>query len=145
MTNDNDRDEYITGLRQLADILERHDDLPLPYTGTASRLLWIAGLSEDHAELARTFARNIPGVLRKNVRGDVFDLIGDIQGLHVQLIVDRDAVCERVVTGTETVTRQVPDPSVVVPTVEVTEVVEQVEWVCSPLLADREPAEQVSA
>ncbi|HET6291734.1 MAG TPA: hypothetical protein VFG33_00115, partial [Kribbella sp.] len=47
----------------------------------------------------------------------------------------RDQVCERVVTGTREVTKTVPDPSVVVPDVEVTETVEDVEWICGPLLA----------
>ncbi len=45
-------------------------------------------------------------------------------------------MCKKVVT-TETVTRTVPDPAVLatVPMVEVTQDVENVEWVCEPLLA----------
>lgn len=48
----------------------------------------------------------------------------------------REQVCERVVTGVETVTKTVKDPAALaaVPEVEVTEEVEIVEWVCSPLL-----------
>jgi DhnA family fructose-bisphosphate aldolase class Ia len=51
---------------------------------------------------------------------------------------ERKTVCERVVTGTETVTKQVPDPAA--PLVEVTEEVEKVEWVCRPLLAAEQTA-----
>jgi hypothetical protein len=56
-------------------------------------------------------------------------------GLHVYA--RRDQVCERVVTGTETVTRTVKDPAALaeVPEVEVTEEVEIVKWECKPLLA----------
>jgi len=56
----------------------------------------------------------------------------------------RDEVCERVVVGTETVTRQVPDPELLaaVPIVTVTETVEQVEWRCGSLLA---PADEPQA
>lgn len=49
----------------------------------------------------------------------------------------REVVCDRVVVGTEKVTKQVPDPEqlAAVPLVEVTEEVERVEWRCRPLLA----------
>lgn len=57
----------------------------------------------------------------------------DFGVMHLDVYAARDQVCERVVTGTETVTKQVPDPAA--PLVEVTEEVEQVEWVCRPLLA----------
>ena len=53
--------------------------------------------------------------------------------------VDRDEICERVVTGTKTVTREVPDPDA--PKISVTETVEEVEWRCRPIL----PAEAVTA
>lgn len=62
-------------------------------------------------------------------------------GLHVYA--HRDQVCEKVVTGTETVTRTVPDPTALaaVPQIEVTETVERVEWICASLLAaDAAPA-----
>jgi len=50
----------------------------------------------------------------------------------------RSRVCERVVTATREVTKEVPDPEALkaVPTVTVTETIEDVEWVCRPLLAD---------
>lgn len=138
-----DRAGYIAGLRHLADILEEHDDLPLPFTGTKSELLWIESHTDhDQQEVARTFVRAIPGTVTKQVRGDAFDLVGHVDGLSVQMILNRDAVCERVVTGVETVTRTVSDPEALaaVPTREVTETVETVEWRCAPILAGRDAA-----
>lgn len=135
-----DRSQYIAGLRQLADVIEQHDELPLPYQGndTAMTLYF---LSEGRDAFVAA-ARVIPGRLDKAVRDDVYQLstrFGGDRGLKISLTAYRDAVCERVVTGTETVTKTVPDPSVKVPLVEVTETVETVEWVCRPLLAGESP------
>jgi hypothetical protein len=59
-----------------------------------------------------------------------------------QLLSPRESVCERVVTGTETTRKTVPDPAKLadVPLVEVEETVETVEWVCKPLLAAEKDA-----
>jgi hypothetical protein len=139
MTTITARDEYIAGLRQFADLLERDQTIPLPDNRDVAWFYFGSRIEHDAQKAAAVnLARRLPGVQKKVVTGDLFRLAGTIAGLKTEIIVDRPAVCERVVTGTETVTRQVPDPSVHVPTVEVTEVVEQVEWVCSPLL-DREP------
>lgn len=56
-------------------------------------------------------------------------------GVHVYAA--RGEVCERIVTGTREVTKEVPDPDALaaVPKVTVTETVEDVEWKCTPLLA----------
>jgi hypothetical protein len=77
------------------------------------------------AKVAKEYSEKYSGV----------DLIWPGVCLHVYA--ERDQVCERVVTGTETVTRTVPDPAALaeVPEIEVTETVETVEWVCKPLLA----------
>lgn len=141
---DADRPGYIAGLRQLADILEAHPDLPLPYGGTTtSELLWIANSRQDHKQVAATFARTIPGVVAKQPRGTDLDLIGRIAGLHVQLIVDRDAVCERVVVGSETVT--VPARPATEATPEQTETREVVEWRCASILTETTPTRKAVA
>lgn len=132
---------YVAGLRALADILEQNDTLPLPFTGTTGDVQWIEVVEddEDQRRIAQTFTRCIPGTIRKNVRDDYLDLNGRIHGLAVELIVKRDAVCTRVVTGTREVTEEVPDPDALaaVPTVTVTRTVEDVEWDCSPILAEQ--------
>ena len=146
MTTDTERAEYVAGLRDLATILEQHPELPLPYHGRGSELLWIATYDEDHKELARTFARLIPGQVRKEARGTDFDLVGSVAGLKVQMILDRDQVCQRVVTGTTETTREVPDADALakVPTTTVTETVEQVEWQCGSLLSSVDAAPQTA-
>lgn len=65
--------------------------------------------------------------------------------LHVY--VDRAVICERIVTGTTEVTKEVPDPAALaaVPKVTVTNTVETVEWRCVPLLADEVAAAEVAA
>lgn len=137
------RAAYISGLRKLADLLEQHEDFPLPYgAGTSGEMasyrmsFYLFG---DSREAFVSAARKFPGTLDKVVADDTFRLNGQIEGLHFELVAFRKDVCERVVTGTREVTRTIPDPTVVVPTVpmvEVTETVEDVEWVCAPLLAE---------
>ena len=127
------RAEYIAGLRELADLLERHDDLPLPYHGTTSELLWVQVTrdADEQKAGAAKFARLIPSAIAKEPRGDSLDVKGRIRGLRVCLIVDRDAVCERIVTGTMTVT--IPaKPAEPERTVEV----DEVEWRCAPILSE---------
>ena len=126
------RNGYTQGLRQLADLLDNHPELPLPYSGSGAdhTLHWI---EYDKASAAR-FAQLIPGTITKAPRGDAMDLEGRIAGLHVTFIASRAALCERIVTGTHKV---IVDAQ---PAVEATEattmVVEDVEWVCGSLLAD---------
>lgn len=66
-------------------------------------------------------------------------------GLRIHVYAQREQVCQRVVTGTREVTETVPDPEALkaVPQVAVTKVVEDVDWICHPLLAD--DREQVKA
>lgn len=133
-----DRVDYIDGLRQLADLLQENPEVPLPYTGSDNhgRLNWILVTGDNQRAQLAAIARALPGKVEKGVRGDSFDLKGQLAGLHVQAIADRDEVCTRVVTGTSEVTKTIPDPDVQVPLVTVTETVETVEWVCGSLLAD---------
>ena len=108
-----DRAGYITGLRALADLLEAHDELPLPYNDIHWHFL--SG-RDDKADLAR-FARLIGGALTKNTYGDdsspggaYFELRGRVHGLTVSASAYRNQVCTRVVTGTREVTKTVPAP-----------------------------------
>jgi hypothetical protein len=131
------RSSYTAGLRALADILDAHPELPLPYSGTAAP---IAVFAYDREHVA-TFARLLPGTVEKVYEDDDltfgFRLCGQFGGVKFEVIAPRAEVCTRVVTGTREVTREVPDPKALaaVPTTTVTETVEDVEWVCSPLLA----------
>lgn len=124
-------------LRAVADFVEAlPDDLAehLRYTSNTVNIP-VAHLDDPVAVMV-AFARAglAHGV---KVRKDFSDKHGivslDFGTMRLDVYAHREQVCERVVTGTEKVTKQVPDPAA--PTVEVTEEVETVEWVCRPLLA----------
>lgn len=131
-----DRAAYTDGLRQLADWLEANPEIDLPWTGTYDSFSLGVWVSKE--ELA-TIARALPGKVEKDFTtlDTVVYVRAAFAGLKVEAYAGRNAVCERIVTGTETVT---------VPAVEAkperTEEREVIEWHCMPLLADDE---QVSA
>ncbi len=134
------RAEYIKGLRMFADLLESNPDtIPLPYNGGAGEFasaritMWFHGA--DARRQLGAAARAFPGRLNKSPRGDeYFEMVGALHGLHLDFVAMRHDVCERIVVGEREVTRTVPDPTVKVPTVEVTETVQDVEWKCPPSL-----------
>lgn len=136
------RAAYLKGLRALADVLEQHDEIPLPHVGrtTAITIWFTIGSSDPRSEMAAA-AKAIPCTWHKNAwessEQAFFELQGTLHGLSIDLTAYRDAVCERIVTGIETVTERVKDPEALaaVPEVEVTRQVPTVEWRCHPLLA----------
>lgn len=140
--NPNPRAEYIAGLRMLADLLEAHPELEAPHTGASnyasiSVVPW--GADAQREQLA-AWARVLPGRKDKKEGGEggkYLRLEGRLGALHIQVLCDRDEVCERIVVGTETVTETVPDPEALaaVPQIERTVEREIVKWECRPLLA----------
>lgn len=130
---DTDRAAYTAGLRLLADELDNHPAVPLPSHGREALMPLLVFCR--HPDEVAAFARAVGGHLDKRASDDsaFLRVTGRLAGLAVQAVVERDQVCERVVTGVETVTEQVPDPDA--PTIEVTREVEQVRWECRPLLA----------
>lgn len=136
--NPDPRAEYIAGLRQLADLLAAHPELMTPHGA-----LQVIPLGEQQSrEQLAVWARALPGKKEKQINDTFANLVGTLRGLQVKVVAYRDEVCERVVTGVETVTKKVKDPQALaaVPEIEVTEEVEQVEWVCRPMLADEPTA-----
>lgn len=132
-----DRTEYTKGLRQLADILDSHPDLPLPWSGTTNSSLAI--FTQTREQVA-TFARLIPGKLTKKVNNDDayygFELRGAICGLNVLIYAPRAEVCERVVLGTREVTvPATPRRPAVKALPATTTTIEDVQWLCGSLLA----------
>jgi hypothetical protein len=134
------RGEYVAGLRALADMLEQHGDCPLPYGAgtenwTKSVMLTFYCHGRDEFD---AFRRAFPGRLDKKVDEQSeaygFELHGSLRGLHLYAAVDRGKVCRRVVTGTREV--EVPETAAVEAQPARTVVVEDVEWVCEPLLAE---------
>jgi uncharacterized protein YbjT (DUF2867 family) len=133
-----DRAAYIAGLRQLADALEAHPGIPLPVTEMTIHFMRVDDPRTALAEAARAF----PCAWRKRAwTGEsgqsYFDLNGRLAGLSLKLSAYRDAVCTRVVTGTED--REVEEVVTPALTRKVTKPVEVVEWECSPILAGTMP------
>ncbi len=134
-----DRPGYTAGLRALADILDQHPEVPLPYHGShVPMVIHHLGLSDEERDAFRATVSALPGTKTKSTElNGYFDVDAQIAGLKVQVTAYRDAVCKRSVTGTREVSREIPDPAALaaVPTVTVTETVEDVEWNCLPLTA----------
>lgn len=139
--NQDNRADYTDGLRQLADLLDENPDVPLPYQGTRESMPIAIFCFEDAKAVLAKLARRLHGV-SKEPDGEYYDLAGRLAGLEIRVTARRSDVCEKVVIGTETVTEMVPDPDA--PLVEVTREVEQVEWICSPILSGTNEAPAVT-
>lgn len=137
------RAEVLRGVRLLADLLESDPAIPLPanfaeHSGVTIQLLHSG--EKSAAEMAHIRAA-IGGQFVKDTYGEdgqYFELCGHLAGLKVNVVTWRDQVCKRVVTGTRTVTKDVPDPQALaaVPVTTVEETVEDFEWVCAPVLGE---------
>jgi hypothetical protein len=146
------RQAYTAGLRQLADILDKHPEVPLPYEGKSPEYapinFYFLSAEDPRAEMAATRrALGVPMQKRASDDSKYFDLHGNLAGLHFKLTAFREDVCERVVVATREVEVAEPDPEAVaaLPTVTRTVVVEDVAWRCTPLLSVAEQNEAVTA
>lgn len=132
----------VEALRQVADLLEQHPDLPQPYITSSSdgtmRLAWYLSINDrgtpaEQKAIAQQIIRAIGGHWDKDARDDEVSFDQRRGSLAMQVLVVREAVCTRRVVGTEEVT---------IPAVEAkperTETREVVEWDCAPILAAEE-------
>jgi hypothetical protein len=128
-TGFDDIDATIAGLRSLAAWRTAHPDLSGGQLGDS----FIVHRTDDHAKIVRAISDGARiGEVEKHEVADGERLhVARNFGGGVKLIyaADRDEVCTRRVTGTETV--EIPDPAA--PTVTVER--EIVEWDCRPILA----------
>ena len=124
-----DRQDFINGLRQLADYLEARPALPVPDDLPVQG--WVFSWDDDAREELAAAARAM-GKAEKQVSDFAFTLRGPqfAGGIYYYVGASRHTVCERVVVGTEKV--EVPDPNA--PTI--TEEREIVEWHCPDSLLD---------
>jgi len=102
-----DRAGYIAGIRTLADALEANEELPLPYHGADQTLSVFVQTKAEAVAYAR-----LMGKAEKSYDDGAhygFRLTGKLDGLSLLVYAPRQEVCTRVVTGTETVTREIPD------------------------------------
>lgn len=142
------RSHYTAGLRALADLLDANPHVPLPHHGSKHSplaIMHLGGYDEESRAAERAAftetVRALPGQREKRAwtadsTTAYFEVSAQLEGLYVRVTAFRDTVCERRVTGTRTITREVHDPEALaaVPTVTLTETVEDVEWECVPLL-----------
>lgn len=134
--------EQVAGLRALADMIEANPEIARMFdlSSALSRILVSVGhgaLGSAQDELLM-FLRAGGAAAKKNYDSDEWMAVDvDFGAVTVHAYTARANVCERIVTGIETVTKTVPDPAALaaVPTIEVTETVEISEWQCTPLLA----------
>lgn len=139
------------GLRALAAMLEANPELSELFEYPLRRVL--VPLHAEHPDPVTTLAKVARAAkacgakITKDANDKYFNLTAIWPGVTFLAYIERELVCERVVTGTETVTTTVPDPALLakVPTVEVTEVVELVTWRCPPLLAGDQAATTAAA
>jgi hypothetical protein len=142
MTNNDLVQQLTAGLRSMASFIEQNPELAKGFRYTLQTAALNLHMQHDRdpvaqlAEYAKAAARH-GATVTKDIDDQFHNLIIDFGGAKTRVIAYRNEVCERVVTGAQTVTKTVQDPDALaaVPTVEVTETVETYEWVCKPLLA----------
>lgn len=124
---------------EVVEFLTKYPNIPPPSNveinpyGDATIIWYLFGDSlDEQKEKARDIVRTIPGTAVKNGLTDLFEFSGECEGVRWRVLVDRPAVCERVVTSRASITKLVTDPEA--PLIETTEIVETVEWICTPLL-----------
>ena len=123
--------EYATGLRELAAFIEAHEDIPVPLSINCATF---AHLPKDEQKSHAAHVAKELGYVYKETYGTNLQLVHKFNELITyQVWYDRDALCERVVTGM----RDVPEQFL--PAREETLVPahteEIVEWHCAPILA----------
>lgn len=125
-------------LHAAADLIAAHPDLPQPYIASSSSgrisLDWFLNGRENAKANAAAVVRAIDGGWTRgeaDYSGPLATWTQERDGLDLNVQVSREEVCERIVTGTKTVT--IPAKPA-----EPERVVEQdvVEWRCEPLLAE---------
>lgn len=130
----------IDALRKVADLLESHPDLPPPLVSIYSHipdkpeLHWYLHINGKDAATQKATAQRIitaiGGKWSKSFDDDA-RFTQERDGIDLLVVVVREAVCERVVVGTKTVT--IPaEPAKPERVVEV----DEVEWRCEPVLAE---------
>lgn len=131
--------------RAVADFIEAHPGIPTPYTSVYDHqperadLRWYLHINDkgDEAfqrDAAKAIVRAVGGKWDKEFNDDEARFTQVRDGLYMLVVVRREAVCERRVVGTETVTLPATPAEPALP--ERTVEREVVEWDCSPVLGE---------
>jgi hypothetical protein len=137
------RSSFTAGLRAVADFLDEHPEVRLPYLGAYAEgsdlpslpiyLVTGATARDELAAITRAMGTATKAVKQFAVGGDSFQVWREFEGIVLCAGVDRGEVCTKVVTGTED--REVEEVVTPAVTRKVVKQVEVVEWKCEPLLA----------
>jgi hypothetical protein len=95
------RAAVVQGLRELADVIERHPDAPLPFLGEHGAISVFPHTPEELAEAARCYG----GEKQETANGLVLCKV--FGAVHLQVHAWAAGVCERVEVGTKPVSKQV--------------------------------------
>lgn len=137
------REEVIAGFQAYVDLLRAHPEMPVTYP--LKLTLWVHRTSwdapDDRPEKLAAVLRALPGAYtRKPDASGTMTWEGWLHGLAVDVVVDRDAVCERVQVGEETVEHEATEEQVIPAREAWTETVPVYEWRCGPVLTAGETA-----
>ena len=144
MTDTTARATYLARLQRLTEKLAATPDTPLPRSISGDDVdFWFTSGPDPRADLAACARSFRLGSWQKRTwegsNRAYFEMAGEWDGWRICLNAYRDAVCTKVVTGTEV--REVDEEVTPAVTRKVTKEVETFEWVCEPVTA---PAELVS-
>lgn len=120
--------EFSQGLRDLADFVDSHQDIELPYINPFTAYGYSS--KEDAAMLLRRL-----GGCEKKYEGELFALVKSFGPLAIRYVFMRQAVCEAVVVGKRIVPAE-PEkivPAKVIPAIAAREE-DVIEFRCQPIL-----------
>lgn len=121
--NDN-RQEWIDGLKALTEFLDSHPAAPLPYLGTMNAFV------ETKEEMAEA-ARGIGGKIAKDSLDNFYYLRKEFGPIGYHVNIEREKICKKVVIGTRTIPAT---PERTIPASP--EIVEEItEWQCGEILS----------
>jgi hypothetical protein len=126
-------------LRALADLLEQHPEVEMPYVdpyGDEISMIrfQLTSHGEEAAATAARIVKAFPGSFRKDYDESYFTFYGEFVGVPVEVRTMRADVCVARQVGTRTVAKPDPDALAEVPLVEVE--VPVFEYDCKPVLAE---------
>lgn len=125
MDESNKRDYLCHSLEMLAEYLRENEDIPLPFPYMSMD----CDSKEEFVAAAKILSRISNDGLKKSEDEWDYKMEGHIGNIWIVLKCSHRNICERVKTGTRTVTRQVPvNPDVEMTTIEEEEDV--YEWQC---------------
>jgi hypothetical protein len=125
-TEEERKQEFVDGLRKMADFLEKNPDL-IPWGGTSC--FRNARTIDEFA----TLIKKTGGTWEKSADEIDMEMTQKFGPHRVTVYVPRNEVCERIQTGTRIET--IPNPDFEVPTI--TQEVPVFEWVCPPSVLEK--------